>query len=81
MNVRLSPASEQILKEQLAHGSFRSAEEVIQRALEVLAEKASSAETRSENTAAQALADILDRKGVTLGGIRINNLTHEGRRI
>jgi hypothetical protein len=80
MNVRLTPASERLLKEQLVHGSFRSPEEVIQRALEVLAEKAPTAEAGSENTAAQALADILNRKGVTLGGIRIKNLTHEGHR-
>ena len=80
MNVRLTPATEQLLKKHLAHGGFRSPEDVIQRALEVL-EMASSTETRSENTAAQALADILDRKGVTLGGIHISNLTHEGHRI
>ena len=79
MNVRLTPASEQLLKEQLAHGGFRSPEEVIQRALEVLAERPSTAEDDSKNTTAYALADILNRKGVTLGGIRIQNLTHEGQ--
>ena len=79
MNVRLTAASERLVKEQLAHGGFRSPEEVIQHALEVLAERV-AAEVRSENTAAQALADILNRKGVTLGGIRIKNLTHEGHR-
>lgn len=81
MNVRLTLASEQIVKEQLAQGSFRSPEEVIERALEVLAEKASTADAGSENTAAYALADILNRKGVTLGGIRINNLTHAGHQV
>jgi len=78
MNVRLTPASERLVKEQLAHGSFQSPEEVIQRALELLAEKACTAEEGAHNTTAYALADILNRKGVTLGGIRINNLTHEG---
>jgi Arc/MetJ-type ribon-helix-helix transcriptional regulator len=73
MNVRLTAQSERLLKEQLTHGNFRSAEEVIERALEALA----AAESRSKNNAAQALADILDRKGVTLGGIRIKNLIHE----
>ncbi len=81
MNVRLTPASEQILKEQLAHGSFRSPEEVVQKALELLAEKSSTAEAGSENSTAYALADILNRKCVTLGGIRINNLTHEGHHV
>lgn len=78
MNVRLTAASEQLLKEQLAHGSFRSPEDVIQRALELLAEKPPAAGDDSKDTTAYALADILNRKGVTLGGIRIHNLTHEG---
>jgi len=78
MNVRLSPASEQLLKQQLTHGRFRSPEEVIHRALEVLAERTSTPEIGCESAAASALAGILNRKGVTLGGIRINNLTHEG---
>lgn len=81
MNVRLTTASEQLVKEQLAHGNFRSAAEVIQRALEVLAENSPPAEGRSESAAARALADILNRKGVTLGGIRVNDLTHKGHRI
>jgi Arc/MetJ-type ribon-helix-helix transcriptional regulator len=81
MNVRLTPASERLLKQQLARGNFRSPEEVIQRALEVLAEKASTAGAGSESSAAHALADILNRKGVTHRGIRINNLTHEGHRV
>ena len=64
MNVRLTAQSERLLKEQLAHGNFRSPEEV------------TATESRAKNPA-HALADILDRKGVTLGGIRIKNLTHE----
>ncbi len=40
MNIRLNPHSEQLLKEQLAHGTFRSPEEVIERALETLSEGA-----------------------------------------
>jgi Arc/MetJ-type ribon-helix-helix transcriptional regulator len=38
MNIRLTPHSEEILKEQLAQGRFRSPEEVIERALETLSE-------------------------------------------
>lgn len=72
MNVRLTPQSERLVKEQLAHGSFRSPEEVIERALEEL----TATESRAKDPA-HALADILNRKGVTLGGIRIKNLIHE----
>jgi Arc/MetJ-type ribon-helix-helix transcriptional regulator len=38
MNIRLTPHSQEILKEQLAQGRFRSPEEVIEHALETLAE-------------------------------------------
>ena len=68
MNFRLTPQSERLVKEQLAHGGFRSPEEVIERALEALT---------ATKDPAHALADILNRKGVTLGGIRIKNLIHE----
>jgi len=39
MNVHLNSHSEQLLKEQLAHGQYQSAEEVIERALETLSER------------------------------------------
>ena len=39
MNIRLTPHSEQILREELARGNFRSPEEVIEHALQVLSEK------------------------------------------
>jgi Arc/MetJ-type ribon-helix-helix transcriptional regulator len=39
MNIRLSPHSEQLLKEQLENGPYHSPEEVIERALESLTER------------------------------------------
>ena len=39
MNIRLTPQSEQILREQLTHGNFRSPEEVIERALQALVDQ------------------------------------------
>lgn len=39
MNVRLTRHSEELIQEQLAQGSYHSAEEVIERALETLAER------------------------------------------
>jgi Arc/MetJ-type ribon-helix-helix transcriptional regulator len=82
MNVRLTPHSEQLLKEQLAHGTFHSPEEVIEHALEILAEKEPDVEASRKEAAAKAIADILElRKGVTLGGLKIRDLIHEGHRI
>jgi Arc/MetJ-type ribon-helix-helix transcriptional regulator len=38
MNVRLTPHSEQLLRDELARGRFRTPEEVIERALESLSD-------------------------------------------
>ena len=84
MNVRLNPHSEALLKVQLAHGAFRSPEEVIERALETLAEKESTQPARGpqKKSPSQAVEDILElRTGVTLGGLKIGDLIHEGHRI
>jgi Arc/MetJ-type ribon-helix-helix transcriptional regulator len=43
MNIRLNPHSEELLKEQMARGQFRSPEEVIERALETLTEREQAA--------------------------------------
>jgi Arc/MetJ-type ribon-helix-helix transcriptional regulator len=82
VNVRLTPHSEQLLKQQLAHGTFHSPEEVIEHALETLAEKESAMDASQKDAAAKAIADILElRKGVTLGGLKVRDLIHEGHRI
>jgi Arc/MetJ-type ribon-helix-helix transcriptional regulator len=67
--IRLTPYGEELLQKQLAQGSYRSREEVIERALENLAQKEPipfqlGPATKSP---AEAVADILElRKGVTL---------------
>jgi len=62
MNVRLNPHSEQLLKEQLAHGNFRSPEEVIERALQVLAEQGTAGGSRQSprEQSAEKLEAFLD---------------------
>jgi len=40
MHIQLNPHSEDLLRKQLSRGEFHSAEEVIERALETLAERA-----------------------------------------
>lgn len=80
--IRLTPHGEAILQKQLANGTYRSPEEVVERALETLAENCGqSLSAPSSKTAAEAIADILEnRKGVTLGGISIRELIHEGHK-
>jgi Arc/MetJ-type ribon-helix-helix transcriptional regulator len=81
--ISLTPHSEELLHEQLARGTYRSPEEVIETALETLAEKQSVAglADRAAKTPAEAVADILDiQKRNRLGGLKIKDLIHEGHR-
>ena len=81
--IRLTPHSEELLQEQLARGPYRSPEEVIERALESLAQKEQAPFRLGPATKspAEAVADILElRKGVRLEGLKIKDLIHEGHK-
>jgi Arc/MetJ-type ribon-helix-helix transcriptional regulator len=80
--IRLTPHGEALLQKQLAKGSYRSPEEVVERALETLAENSEQAHVAlSRMTPAEAVAEIIkNRKGVTLGGLKIKDLITEGRK-
>jgi Arc/MetJ-type ribon-helix-helix transcriptional regulator len=80
--IRLTPHGEALLQKQLANGSYRSPEEVVERALETLAENSEQSRvSASTMTPAEAVADIqANRKGVTLGGLKIRDLIHEGHK-
>jgi Arc/MetJ-type ribon-helix-helix transcriptional regulator len=80
--IRLSPHGEALLQEQLANGSYRSPDEVVERALETLAkDNEQSPPAALSMTPAEAIADIQEnRKGATLGGISIKELIHEGHK-
>jgi Arc/MetJ-type ribon-helix-helix transcriptional regulator len=81
--IRLTPHSEELLKEQLARGSYRSPEEVIERALETLSQKKSMLDRPGSEgkSPAEAVADILKiQKRNRLGGLKIKELIHEGHK-
>jgi Arc/MetJ-type ribon-helix-helix transcriptional regulator len=80
--IRLTPHGEALLQKQLAKGSYRSPEEVVERALETLAENSEqSLVAPSKMTVAEAVADIMElRKGHTLSGLKIKDLIHEGHK-
>jgi Arc/MetJ-type ribon-helix-helix transcriptional regulator len=80
--IRLTTHGEALLQKQLATGSFHSPEEVVEKALETLAE---SGGVKDQGPSAKSAADAVEnirqnRKGVTLGGIKIKDLIHEGHR-
>jgi hypothetical protein len=80
MQVTLTPHGEELLAAALARGLGRSPEEVIERALETVAEQAAPTAERKK-TPAEAVAHIREsRKGVTLGGLKIKDLIHEGHK-
>ena len=81
--VRLTPHSEELLQEQLTRGPYRSPEEVIEQALETVAQKLSIPFHLGPSTKspAEAVADILElRIGVRLGALKIKDLIHKGHK-
>jgi len=81
--IRLTPHGEELLQKQLARGPYRSPEEVIERALETLAEKALPPfhPGPAAKSPAEAVADILEiQKRNRLGALKIKDLIHEGHK-
>jgi Arc/MetJ-type ribon-helix-helix transcriptional regulator len=60
--IRLTPHGEELLQEQLARGAYRSPEELIERALETLAQREPPSFHLGPSTKspAEAVADILE---------------------
>lgn len=74
----LDTRAEELLAAQLSTGRYGSPEEVVTRALETLAEKESPPH-QPRKTVAEAIDHIrASRKGVTLGGLKVKDLIHEG---
>ncbi len=80
VTLTLDPDGERLLAAHLRTGRYHSPEEVVTRALETLAEKEPPAMERKK-TPAEAVAHIRrSRKGITLGGLKIKDLIHEGHK-
>jgi Arc/MetJ-type ribon-helix-helix transcriptional regulator len=81
--IRLTPHSEELLQKQLMRGPYRSPEEVIERALETLAQRESTPlhPGPGAKSPSEAVADILEiQKRNRLGGLKIKELIHEGHK-
>ena len=75
MQVTLTPHAEELMEAALARGVGSSPEEIVERALETIAEQAAPTAER-KRTPAEAVAHIREsRKGVTLGGLKIKDLS------
>ncbi len=85
MNINLTPEQERIVKDELKTGHYRTAEEVIGEALQVLREKEQSSGTDASNEeqreAVHEMLAFVERNRVRLEGVSIKELIHEGHRL
>ena len=80
MTITLKPDTERLINEELKSGHYKDAEEVIQRALQMLhaVYHASRSHVDECQEAAARIREL--RKGVTLGGLNMQDLIHAGHR-
>ena len=80
MIITLKPDTERLINEELKRGHYKDAEEVIQRALQTLhaAHQVSPSQIHECQEAAAHIREL--RKGVTLGGLNMQDLIHEGHK-
>ena len=85
MNIKLTPEQEQIVKEEIASGRFRSTEEVVGEALRALREKEQSSSRVASNggqgEAVREMITFAETNSVRLNGVSIKELIREGRRL
>jgi hypothetical protein len=85
MDINLTPEQEKIVKDELKSGHFRSVEEVIGEALQVLREKGQSSTVGAPNGAQrEAVREMLafvEKNRVRMEGVSVKELIHEGHRL
>jgi Arc/MetJ-type ribon-helix-helix transcriptional regulator len=85
MNIRLTPAQQKMIQEELKNGHFRSAEEVIGEALEALREKerlsAAGGAKNGQHEAVREMLEFVEKNRARLDGISVKELIHEGHRL
>jgi len=85
MNINLTPEQEKIVQDTLETGHFRTVQEVIGEALQVLREKEQTSTLSTPNGAQrEAVREMLafvEKNRVRLEGISVKELIHEGHRL
>ena len=85
MNINLTPEQERIVNDELRSGHFRSAEEVIAKALVILREKegssAAGASNGREESAVREMLAFVEENRTPLQGISVKQLIREGHRL
>jgi Arc/MetJ-type ribon-helix-helix transcriptional regulator len=85
MNINLTPEQERIVDDELRSGHFRSAEEVIGKALVALREKERASMAGDSNghyeTAVQEMLNFVKENRTSLQNISVKHLIREGHRL
>jgi Arc/MetJ-type ribon-helix-helix transcriptional regulator len=85
MNINLTPEQERIVNDELKSGHFRSAEEVIAKALVALREKERSSLAAGDNDhrddAVREMLNFVEKNRAPLQGISVKQLIHERHRL
>jgi Arc/MetJ-type ribon-helix-helix transcriptional regulator len=85
MNINLTPEQVKIIEDELKTGHFRTAEEVIGRALADLREKEQSsagiASNGDQGDAVREMLAFVEKNRVRLEGVSVEDLIREGRRL
>jgi Arc/MetJ-type ribon-helix-helix transcriptional regulator len=85
MNIKLTPEQETIVKDKLKSGLFRTVEEVIGEALQILLEKdqpsTTSVANGAQREAVREMLAFVEKNCVRLEGVSVKDLIHEGHRL
>ena len=84
MNINLTPEQERMVNNELKSGHFRSAEEVIAKALLALREKENSSladDNGHHDEAVREMLNFVEKNRTPLQGISVKKLIHEGHRL
>ena len=85
MTIHLTPEQERIVKEELESGHFRTAEELISQALRALRAAATSSDKSGNNgshrEAVREMMSFVEKNRISLEGISVKELIHEGHRL
>jgi len=81
MNIKLNPELERIVNDELKSGQFRSAEDVIARALADFHERTQACANGGQEKAVRDMLEFAEKNRTPLNGVSIKDLIHEGHRL
>jgi len=81
MSIQLNPETERLVQQELQSGRFHSIDEIILQGIRARRDKEQRQRTEAERRrAVESALDFARRKAVSLEGISIKQLLHEGHR-